>query len=46
MTADPVIIQGGMGVGVSGWRLAEAVARAGGFGVVSGTMIPRNWPLI
>ena len=35
----PVIIQGGMGVGVSGWRLARAVARAGQLGVVSGTAL-------
>jgi nitronate monooxygenase len=33
----PTIIQGGMGVGVSDWRLANAVARAGQLGVVSGT---------
>ncbi len=33
----PAIIQGGMGVGVSGWRLARAVAQAGQLGVVSGT---------
>jgi NAD(P)H-dependent flavin oxidoreductase YrpB (nitropropane dioxygenase family) len=32
----PAVIQGGMGVGVSGWRLAKAVAQAGGLGVVSG----------
>ena len=32
----PVIIQGGMGVGVSGWRLARAVAERGHLGVVSG----------
>jgi NAD(P)H-dependent flavin oxidoreductase YrpB (nitropropane dioxygenase family) len=32
----PVIIQGGMGVGVSGWRLARAVGLAGQLGVVSG----------
>jgi NAD(P)H-dependent flavin oxidoreductase YrpB (nitropropane dioxygenase family) len=31
------IIQGGMGVGVSGWRLARAVAARGQLGVVSGT---------
>jgi len=31
------IIQGGMGVGVSGWPLARAVARRGQLGVVSGT---------
>jgi nitronate monooxygenase len=33
----PAIIQGGMGVGVSGWRLARAVSQAGQLGVVSGT---------
>ena len=32
----PVIIQGGMGAGVSGWRLARAVGLAGQLGVVSG----------
>lgn len=35
----PRIIQGGMGVGVSDWRLANAVARTGELGVVSGTMM-------
>jgi len=35
----PCIIQGGMGVGVSGWRLARAVAEQGGLGVVSGTAL-------
>ncbi len=35
----PVVIQGGMGVGVSAWRLARAVARAGHLGVVSGTAL-------
>ena len=35
-TGWPAIIQGGMGVGVSGWRLARAVAIAGQLGVVSG----------
>lgn len=35
----PRIIQGGMGVGVSGWKLANAVARAGQLGVVSGTAV-------
>jgi nitronate monooxygenase len=34
---DPVIIQGGMGVGISGWRLARAVSTQGQLGVVSGT---------
>ena len=33
----PVVIQGGMGVAVSGWRLAREVAAAGHLGVVSGT---------
>jgi nitronate monooxygenase len=33
----PRIIQGGMGVGVSNWRLAQAVSRLGQLGVVSGT---------
>lgn len=35
----PWLIQGGMGVGVSGWRLARAVARTGQLGVVSGTAL-------
>lgn len=35
----PVVIQGGMGVGVSGWPLARAVARRGQLGVVSGSLI-------
>ena len=35
----PVIIQGGMGVGVSGWRLARAVAASGQLGVVSGVAL-------
>jgi len=35
----PRIIQGGMGVGVSSWQLASAVARAGQLGVVSGTAL-------
>ncbi len=33
----PIVVQGGMGVGISGWQLARAVARAGQLGVVSGT---------
>lgn len=37
--ALPRIIQGGMGIGVSGWRLARAVAGLGQLGVVSGTAI-------
>lgn len=39
MTEHPQIIQGGMGAGVSGWRLARAVALAGQMGVVSGTAL-------
>lgn len=35
----PPIIQGGMGVGVSGWRLARAVSQTGQLGVVSGTAL-------
>ena len=35
----PIIIQGGMGVAVSNWRLARAVSRLGQFGVVSGTAL-------
>ena len=35
----PHIIQGGMGVGVSSWQLASAVARTGELGVVSGTAL-------
>ena len=35
----PVIIQGGMGVAVSGWPLARAVSRLGQLGVVSGTAL-------
>ena len=33
------IIQGGMGAGVSGWRLARAVSGAGQLGVVAGTAL-------
>ncbi len=35
----PVVIQGGMGVGVSNWVLAKAVAMRGQLGVVSGTAL-------
>ncbi|MCC6226274.1 MAG: nitronate monooxygenase [Microthrixaceae bacterium] len=35
----PLLIQGGMGVGISGWRLANAVSGAGGLGVVAGTAL-------
>ncbi|MEX2584692.1 MAG: nitronate monooxygenase [Gemmatimonadota bacterium] len=37
--AHPVIIQGGMGVGVSDWVLAKAVSMRGQLGVVSGTAL-------
>jgi NAD(P)H-dependent flavin oxidoreductase YrpB (nitropropane dioxygenase family) len=36
---EPEIIQGGMGVAVSGWRLARAVSTTGQLGVVSGTAL-------
>ena len=36
---SPRIIQGGMGVAVSSWRLARAVSLRGQLGVVSGTAI-------
>ncbi|NDL67607.1 NAD(P)H-dependent flavin oxidoreductase [Anaerotalea alkaliphila] len=39
LTIPVPIIQGGMGVGVSGWRLAAAVANEGGVGVISGAQI-------
>lgn len=35
----PMVIQGGMGIGVSNWRLARAVSLRGHLGVVSGTAI-------
>lgn len=35
----PLIIQGGMGAGVSHWKLARAVAQTGQLGVVSGTAL-------
>lgn len=35
----PTIIQGGMGIGVSNWKLANTVSRAGGLGVVSGSAL-------
>jgi nitronate monooxygenase len=37
--SDPIIIQGGMGAAVSGWRLARAVSQMGQMGVVSGTAL-------
>ncbi len=35
----PMIIQGGMGAGVSGWFLAQTVSRLGQLGVVAGTAL-------
>ncbi len=35
MSEHPVLIQGGMGAGVSDWRLARAVSLTGQLGVVS-----------
>jgi NAD(P)H-dependent flavin oxidoreductase YrpB (nitropropane dioxygenase family) len=37
--SHPTIIQGGMGAGVSDWRLARAVAQRDQLGVVSGTAL-------
>ena len=37
--ALPVVIQGGMGVGVSCWQLARAVSMSGQLGVVSGVAL-------
>ena len=39
MSKHPVIIQGGMGAGISSWRLARAVSQLGQLGVVSGTAL-------
>ncbi|HPA10642.1 MAG TPA: hypothetical protein PLV73_07460, partial [Treponemataceae bacterium] len=35
----PRVIQGGMGVGVSDWKLARSVSSMGALGVVSGTAL-------
>ncbi len=35
----PIIIQGGLGVGVSNWRLARTVSSLGQLGVISGTAL-------
>ena len=37
----PVVIQGGMGVAISNWRLAKSVSEKGQLGVVSGTGVSR-----
>ena len=39
MNNNPTVIQGGMGTGVSDWKLARAVSQTGQLGVVSGTAI-------
>lgn len=39
--ALPALIQGGMGIAISNWRLARSVAKRGHMGVVSGTAIDR-----
>ncbi len=44
--ALPKIIQGGMGVYISGWRLARAVSREGQLGTVSGVALERIVPRI
>lgn len=40
-TSLPKLIQGGMGIAISSWKLARAVASRGQLGVVSGTAIDR-----
>jgi nitronate monooxygenase len=37
--ALPLVIQGGMGIAVSNWRLAHAVSSLGQMGVISGTAV-------
>lgn len=44
LKAEIPIIQGGMGVGVSGYRLSSAVANEGGIGVISGVQIGYREP--
>lgn len=44
LRADVPIIQGGMGVGISLSRLASAVAREGGIGVIAAAMIGMKEP--
>jgi len=39
MSEYPVVIQGGMGAGVSNWRLAKAISQLGQLGVVLGTAL-------
>lgn len=35
----PKIIQGGMGAGISNWKLAKSVSTSGGLGIVAGTAL-------
>ena len=44
LCAKMPIIQGGMGVGISLSRLASAVAKEGGIGVIAGAMIGMKEP--
>lgn len=37
--SDYKVVQGGMGVGVSGWQLAKTVGKTGQIGTVSGTVV-------
>jgi NAD(P)H-dependent flavin oxidoreductase YrpB (nitropropane dioxygenase family) len=39
MTKHPILLQGGMGIAVSDWRLARTVSMLGQLGIVSGTAI-------
>ncbi len=39
ITRPPTLIQGGMGIAVSSWRMAREVSRCGQLGVVSGTAL-------
>ncbi len=45
-TTFPLIIQGGMGIGVSSWRLARAVSLRSQLGVVSGTAVDLSFTRI
>jgi nitronate monooxygenase len=44
LVSEKPIIQGGMGVGISWSRLASAVAKEGGIGVISSVLIGMNEP--
>ena len=37
--SNPLIIQGGMGIGLSNWTLAKEVSKSGQLGVISGTSL-------